>query len=117
MIRGVVAGFRTLVWAGVLLIFIIFVVATVLRQAASGTKFLGRDGESNETVFPNLPSTMFLLFRMSIGDSDWEDGTPLATLLYREFGLVFAVPYIIGVLFVTFGVFNMVMALFVETVL
>jgi len=52
-----------------------------------------------------------------VGDCTSPDGTPIAPLLVDVFGHVFTVAYVIVLCFVIFGVFNLVMAIFVENTL
>jgi len=60
---------------------------------------------------------MFVSFRCFIGDCDLPDGTPIAGHMYEFYGYRFVLPYSLMVMFITFGIFNMVTAVMVETVM
>eukprot|EP00929_Paragymnodinium_shiwhaense_P064365 TRINITY_DN3222_c1_g1_i1.p1 TRINITY_DN3222_c1_g1~~TRINITY_DN3222_c1_g1_i1.p1 ORF type:complete len:794 (-),score=107.64 TRINITY_DN3222_c1_g1_i1:152-2533(-) len=135
MVKGVAAGCRTLFWAIVLLSFVVYVFSLVLRQmlgddiknctigaetcnAEDGTgmaKYLKAD--SIDQLMGTLPRAMFTVFRCFAGDCSSPEGTPVALVLYDVYEVGFVFPYCLAFLFVTFGIFNMIVAIFVETVL
>eukprot|EP00929_Paragymnodinium_shiwhaense_P033253 TRINITY_DN18296_c0_g2_i1.p1 TRINITY_DN18296_c0_g2~~TRINITY_DN18296_c0_g2_i1.p1 ORF type:complete len:826 (+),score=145.44 TRINITY_DN18296_c0_g2_i1:100-2577(+) len=135
MVKGVAAGFRTLFWAIVLLFFVIYVFSLVLRQTLSEdiTDCIEGADTCSETLQTGLarfvapqhlrilvgsvPNTMFTIFRCVNGDCDTPRGTPFLTALQKEYGVLFIAPYCVAFLFVIFGLFNMIVAIFVETVM
>jgi Ca2+-binding EF-hand superfamily protein len=60
---------------------------------------------------------MLTVFRCFVGDCSNPNGTPLVPMLYDIHGSFFLICYIIVTCFVMFGVFNLVMAIFVENTL
>jgi len=70
-----------------------------------------------EPLFSNLFRSMLTVFRCLVGDCANPDGTPIAPLLVDVLGPAFTVGYVVVICFVIFGVFNLVMAIFVENTL
>merc|ERR1719401_1786095 len=60
---------------------------------------------------------MFHVFRCTVGDCALIDGTPTILLLTQDYGAVFACVYILMIMLVTFGIFNLIMATFVDNAL
>eukprot|EP00927_Polykrikos_kofoidii_P038333 TRINITY_DN3266_c0_g3_i1.p1 TRINITY_DN3266_c0_g3~~TRINITY_DN3266_c0_g3_i1.p1 ORF type:complete len:800 (+),score=118.95 TRINITY_DN3266_c0_g3_i1:86-2401(+) len=136
MITGIIAGLRTLFWAMVLLFVGMFALGVMLRQTA-GTKVATMPSDScrvrgtctdrelstehvaenNASLFKTVPCAMFTVFRCLTGDCSSVDGTPLSVHLYRMYGGYFLVSYWAVSIFVTFGLFNLVMAIFVDSVM
>lgn len=109
MLRGLVHGMRTLVWALALLFFAVFVVGV------GATIVLGEEGDEEEfELFYTVPDSMFTTFRCFIGDCTTSAGQPLAPLLTATFGLPFQLVYSFIVVFVTFGLFNLIVAVYIE---
>jgi len=114
MLRGLVSGLRTLVWAFVLLSFPIYALGLALKS------ILGAHSDLHPMIantVSNVPTSMFLIFRCSIGDCTLEDGTPAILTFTRQFGWVYGVVYVLTVMIVTFGIFNLIMATFVDNAL
>merc|ERR1711972_943033 len=65
----------------------------------------------------SLPWSMFTTFRCFMSDCTGPDGTPIAGHLYELYGVFFVVPYSLMIMFIAFGVFNTVTAVFVENVI
>jgi len=106
IIQGVFSGIRVLAWAIILLTFVIFVLGIIFR------KLVG----DNEPELSTVPSAMFSLFRCFTGGCDAYDGTPLTERLRSNYGASFTVGYSLVYLFVTFGIFNLIMAVFIDNV-
>eukprot|EP00929_Paragymnodinium_shiwhaense_P064366 TRINITY_DN3222_c1_g2_i1.p1 TRINITY_DN3222_c1_g2~~TRINITY_DN3222_c1_g2_i1.p1 ORF type:complete len:797 (-),score=150.81 TRINITY_DN3222_c1_g2_i1:152-2542(-) len=135
MVKGVAAGCRTLFWAIVLLFFLVYVFSLVLRQmladdikdcAIGAATCSAKDGtgmakhlqaDSIDQLMGTVPRTMFTVFRCFAGDCSSPEGTPVSLILYDVYEVGFVLPYCLAFLFVTFGIFNMIVAIFVETVL
>lgn len=107
MIHGVFAGLRVLLWAVVLLVFCIFMIAIVAR-------FMIIDDELPE--FSTVPNAMFTLFRCYTDGCAAYDGTPLPERVRTKFGDFFMIIYVFLFLFVTVGIFNLIMAVFIDNV-
>merc|ERR1719329_1779733 len=123
MIRGGLAGLRTLFWAIILLIFVIVILGLLMRQT------LGRwcEDESDlctsshlleygEQLFSDVPRACFTIFRCFTEGCASVDGTPLLVHIYENnwTGPIIVGVYILAFLVVTFGLFNLIMAVFVE---
>merc|ERR1719271_348064 len=114
MIEGVFAGLRVLLWAVVLLFFFIYLLGIVLR------KTMGESDMNHYTIndsFESVPRSMFTLFRCFTDGCTAYDGTPLQVHLFNYYGAFFMIPYMLVFLFVTMGIFNLIMAIFIDNVM
>lgn len=116
MVKGVLAGLRTLFWAIVMLVFLVYACGVLLRQTVGEQNHVMRD-EYSTVLFGTVPWSMFSVFRCFMSDCNLADGTPIAEHLYQLYGFVFVIPYFVCLLFIIFGIFNMVTAVFVENVI
>eukprot|EP00929_Paragymnodinium_shiwhaense_P099469 TRINITY_DN6111_c1_g1_i1.p1 TRINITY_DN6111_c1_g1~~TRINITY_DN6111_c1_g1_i1.p1 ORF type:complete len:823 (+),score=174.37 TRINITY_DN6111_c1_g1_i1:66-2534(+) len=135
MVKGVSSGLRTLLWAVVLLFFVVYVFSLILRQllkddiedciaeaetcnvemnTGMGKHLLPRQ---THQLFGSVPNAMFTIFRCVSGDCATPKGTPVAMVMADIYGALFMIPYCSAFLFVTFGIFNLIVATFVETVM
>lgn len=106
MVFGVLSGLRVLSWAIALLFMLIYVVAVIV------TNLLG----DNVSEFGSMVQSMSTLFRCwTDGCSDY-DGRPLPEKVRKEYGIVFVIMYMMTTTIVTVGVFNLIMAIFIENV-
>jgi len=81
------------------------------------TSILGHRSDIDPAVassVANVPTSMFLVFRCAVGDCTLEDGTPAILALTTGFGWIYGVVYILTMMLVTFGIFNLIMATFVD---
>eukprot|EP00927_Polykrikos_kofoidii_P038332 TRINITY_DN3266_c0_g2_i2.p1 TRINITY_DN3266_c0_g2~~TRINITY_DN3266_c0_g2_i2.p1 ORF type:complete len:806 (+),score=128.74 TRINITY_DN3266_c0_g2_i2:285-2702(+) len=138
MIKGIIAGLRTLFWAMVLLFMGLFVIGVFLRQtvgtlsattttAGDSCRETGSCSEKdisfehvrhhNGSLFATVPWAMFTVFRCLTDGCSSADGTPLNIHLHRMYGAGFLLPYWFTFIFFTWGLFNLVMAIFVENVM
>jgi len=112
MVKGLLAGFRTLFFAMVLLFFMIYVVAVLMTVA------FGTDNKvpliQADSLFSSVPRSMFTAFRCFTGDCETSEGTPIVYLLADAYGPPFIFGHIISTMIVTFGLFNLIMAIYVE---
>jgi len=79
---------------------------------------IGQSGERNE-YFANFRSvvwSMFTLFRCFTDGCSAVNGTPLHVHLAEELGVLFMVAYVCVFLFVTIGIFNLIMGVFIDNV-
>jgi len=107
MVYGVVSGMRVLAWAIVLLGMCIFILGCCMRMVV---------GEKRKE-FATLFSAMLTLFRCFTDGCSAYDGTPLQGHLFYEYGVIWMIAYFFVFLFVTIGIFNLIMAIFIERVL
>ncbi|CAK9015503.1 unnamed protein product [Durusdinium trenchii] len=107
IILGVLSGVRVLFWAIALLFFTVFLMGVSLRILF----------DSKEPEFTDVPSAMFTAFRcVTDGCSDYL-GAPLHERLRRVYGDVVIPIYMVLFLFVVIGIFNLIMAVFLDSVL
>jgi len=112
MIQGVFAGLRVLFWAVVLFFSFIYFVAII------AVNLIGND--ENPLIkesFGKVPWAMLTLFMCFTDGCTASNGTPLSYHLFTEYGAPFMVSYMLGVLFVIIGLFNLIMAIFVDNVM
>eukprot|EP00928_Gymnodinium_smaydae_P064206 TRINITY_DN47606_c0_g1_i1.p1 TRINITY_DN47606_c0_g1~~TRINITY_DN47606_c0_g1_i1.p1 ORF type:complete len:647 (-),score=157.82 TRINITY_DN47606_c0_g1_i1:39-1979(-) len=113
MIMGLAGALRTLLWALVILLFPIYVLSLLLTQ------YLGRVYLHDEMVqhhFSSLPRSMLMVFRCSVGDCSLNDGSPVILYLLN-YGWFYGAAYVISTMLMTFGIFNLIMATFVDNAL
>jgi len=106
MIFGVVSGMRVLLWAIVLLFVIIFFLGVIMQNIVGAA--------INE--FRTVPQAMFSIFRCFTDGCAAYDGTPLQEHLRDKYGAIFIFGYSLAFMLVTFGIFNLIMATFIENV-
>jgi len=128
MINGVIGGLRTLFWAFVLLLVLVYVLAVLLRQTTREhtncnvegpecTKFESHIAKYHEQLFGGVLRCMFTVFRCFTDGCSSPDGTPLTLHLMGTHGWIFVLTYTLFVLFIIFGIFNLIAAVFVENTL
>eukprot|EP00929_Paragymnodinium_shiwhaense_P101262 TRINITY_DN6421_c0_g2_i3.p1 TRINITY_DN6421_c0_g2~~TRINITY_DN6421_c0_g2_i3.p1 ORF type:complete len:823 (+),score=241.23 TRINITY_DN6421_c0_g2_i3:141-2609(+) len=106
MVQGVMSGVRVLFWAIVLLFFCIFLMGIVMRKLVGET----------QPEFATLEASMFTLFRCFTDGCVAYNGTPLQERLRFDYGGIWMFGYILVFLFVTIGIFNLIMAIFIDNV-
>jgi len=111
MINGALGGIRTLLWSYFLLLLPLYVVALLLRQS------LGEETEPGTGVesFSTLAGALFTSFRCLVAmDCTTSEGKPIFVLVAQAHGGGFAVLYCFTNVFMTFGLFNVIVAIYVE---
>eukprot|EP00931_Biecheleriopsis_adriatica_P120890 TRINITY_DN95990_c0_g1_i1.p1 TRINITY_DN95990_c0_g1~~TRINITY_DN95990_c0_g1_i1.p1 ORF type:complete len:317 (+),score=49.75 TRINITY_DN95990_c0_g1_i1:1-951(+) len=106
MVMGVISGVRVLMWAFFLLIALVYVFGLIML------KLVGDEEEE----FSNIWAAMFSLFRCFTDGCSAYDGTPLQERLRQKHGLLFFICYLITYILVSIGVFNLIMAIFIDNV-
>lgn len=113
MVKGLVAGIRTLTLAFTLLLSVIYVIS------GFATYTIGRSRETEELelakYFRNLPLSMFTAFRCFTGECTNDLGYPMTSMLAQKFGLPFVACYIMSYMLVSMGIFNVILAVYVES--
>jgi len=131
MIRGIMAASRCLFWAIMLLVFVIYCLGMVLRETMGQWCDPDRRGradsfctnehlaEHGPQLFSSVSRSCFTMFRCLTEGCESSDGTPLMVHVLEDgpHGFVIVLLYNVCFLIVTFGLFNLVMAVFVETTL
>lgn len=110
MIQGVFTGLRVLLWAIVLLLLLLYLLGII-----------GRTLLSHIPEFNSVPAAMFTAFRCFTDGCSSYDGKPLQELIRQQLtqdglGGLFMMLYILLFLFVTIGIFNLIMAVFIDNV-
>lgn len=112
MIRGLIAGIKTLSLAFLLLFAVLYVIAgfaTISFGTDEKTIAIGL-----ASYFKNIPATMFTAFRCFNGECVTDSGQPIPSLLAEEFGLPFILSYVASYMLVTMGIFNVILAVYVD---
>jgi len=141
MVNGVLTGLKTLCWAFVFLLVLVYILGVLMKQLIDGRSFAcsvasdvaaaavsqGTPAECSRSeeillehkqlLFSSVFRAMLTVFRCLIGDCSAPDGVPLAPHLMDALGVSFTLGYLVVTCFVLFGVFNLVMAIFVENTL
>jgi len=107
MVFGVYSGMRVLFWAMVLLVVIIYTTGVAAKNVFG----------PEEAEFETVPAAMFTLFRCFTDGCNAYDGTPLMERLRPKYGLLFVISYVCMFMLVCLGVFNLIMAIFIENVM
>lgn len=114
MINGAIGGLKTLLWSAIVISCPLFLVALILRET------LGNEvgDENGAASFSSLPKAFFTLYRcVVVGDCADETGRPIFVLASAEYGWAYAALYAATFLFMTFGLFNVIVAIYVENTL
>jgi len=113
MINGAIGGIRTLIWSHLLLAVPLYLVAMLLRETLGN---LADEGHGNGVEnFSSLSASLFTSFRCLVsGDCTTEDGKPIFLLVSKAYGFGFALLYCFASVFMTFGLFNVIVAIYVE---
>eukprot|EP00927_Polykrikos_kofoidii_P080378 TRINITY_DN7724_c0_g1_i2.p1 TRINITY_DN7724_c0_g1~~TRINITY_DN7724_c0_g1_i2.p1 ORF type:complete len:649 (-),score=109.52 TRINITY_DN7724_c0_g1_i2:111-2057(-) len=111
MVNGTLGGIRTLCWSAVIIACPVYIVAIILRESLGGEPDLGK----GEQMFRSLSSSFFTVFRCVVcGDCSTENGSPVFVLVSSNYGWGFSVLYMGTMLFMTFGLFNVIISIYVE---
>jgi len=109
-INGAVGGLRTLFWSFLLVCVPLYAVALLLRDSV-GTEA----GEHGAEFFSTMPLSFFTLFRCIVsGDCTNNKGEPLFVHITSEYGFGYGILYCLVTYFMTFGLFNVIIAMYVE---
>lgn len=111
MVKGLVGGFRTLFLSFALLFAVLYVIS------GFATMTLGRDTSLKDDLlkhFENIPSSMFTAFRCFSGECFAESGVPIAAVLAHSHGLPFVMCYTASYLLVSLGIYNVILAVYVD---
>lgn len=112
MINGLMGGLSTLCWAMVLIFIPLYVVALLLRESVETLP-----DKSGAIMFKTVLEAFFTVFRCMVsGDCSDEGGRPIFVLMTREYSWHYAVIYCTTVVLMTFGLFNVIIAIYVENI-
>jgi len=128
MLTGIFSGLQTLGWAFFILLALIWALGLCLQQVLSWEVHCDAEDQickaARKALEPQLINlggsmerSMFTVFRCLTDGCAAADGTPLMVLMWDVYGWGVIAAYVLTVLFVTFGVFNLIMAMLVEKTL
>lgn len=106
MALGLFSGLKALFWAIVLLMAVVFTMSVVTQS------FFGEVVEE----FSTIDRSMFTLFRCVTQTCETITGDPIPEALFSAFGWRFQIIYILTTMLVTVGLFNLIMAVFIDNV-
>lgn len=120
MIKGLLGGLRTLVWATLLLICSMYVIGVfscwaIGHRNLSPQVNLGTQYPSKH--FNSVLKAMFTSFRCFLGDCTDERGVSITERLTEAHGLGFMFVYCLCTMFITFGIFNLIISIYIENTL
>lgn len=114
MIRGALGGIRTLFWSIVLISLPIYAVSLFFRETLGTQQANGKGAE----MFATVPLSAFTIFRCVVGaDCTDREGWPLFPQIASEYGWGYALFYCGVEILMNFGLFNVIVAIFIENVL
>jgi len=112
MVVGLLSGLKTMMWVMLILILVVYSLAVVL------TATVGKDESFDlayrEELFSTISRSMFTIFVCLTDGCANYDGTPISLHLFDRYGTKFFIAYCFAIVVVTFGLFNLIMAIFVE---
>lgn len=132
MVKGVISGLRTLFWAVILLFIVIAILGYITRQTIGtwcSEKNMDRnmsEGENSwctdevlrdqgQQLFGTVVAASFTTLRCFTEGCASATGTPLLVHVWNNrYGEWLVLIYVLSFLSVTFGLFNLIMAVFVE---
>jgi len=116
-----------------LLLGLIYCIGVLLKQTIGSETWQGFQGcqaephvcaasesyirKHRSELFSTVFRSMFTVFRCFMDGCSASDGTPLMVHVQNSYGPLTIIFYVLVVLFVTFGLFNLIMAIFVENTL
>ncbi|CAE7759562.1 CACNA1S, partial [Symbiodinium sp. CCMP2456] len=115
-VKGLLAGIRTLALAFVLLFAVLYVISGFSAMTIGshyGDTFLD-DENTLVPYFRTIPDAMFTAFRCFTGECTTYAGEPIHYLLALEFGYPFMFLYVGCYMLVTMGIFNVILAVYVD---
>merc|ERR1712032_406770 len=78
---------------------------------------MGGFNEERKMLFSTVLLSSLTVFRCVNGDCSMSNGTPLVVWFCHAYGALFVLPYVACIIVVTYGMLNLVMALFVDSTL
>eukprot|EP00439_Symbiodinium_sp_Y106_P042251 s331_g5.t1 len=116
MVKGLLAGIRTLALAFVLLFAVLYVISgfSAMTIGSHYDAMSLTDGNTLIPYFRTIPDAMFTAFRCFTGECTTYAGEPIHYLLALEFGYPFMFLYVACYMLVTMGIFNVILAVYVD---
>jgi len=114
MITGALGGIKTLCWATLLICLPLYVVAIFYKGMLSPFAAKGQGAE----LFVDVPTSFFTLFRCIVSTECSDlSGRPIFALVSRAYGWGYGLFFCVVQLLMAFGLFNVIVAIFIENVL
>ncbi|CAK9012679.1 unnamed protein product [Durusdinium trenchii] len=112
MVKGLVAGIKTLIMAFILLFTVLYVIA------GFATMTIGNSQEVYDAdlkpFFRTIPDSMFTCFRCFTGECVNQAGAPIHAILADKIGFGFVFGYVASFMLVSLGIFNVILAVYVD---
>lgn len=112
MINGATGGMRTFLWSVLLISLPLYSVALVLTDSLKDHPSI-----PGSEMFSNVGTSFFTVFRCMVGnDCTDSEGRPIFVLITQRHSAVFGLIYCVAMLVMTFGLFNVIVAIYVENI-
>lgn len=111
MIQGILSGARTLLWACILLLVIVYIMALLCRNSIGIKR---ESGNQAEEYFNSVPRSAITVLRCSFGDCSTTTGESLPEVVIQDFGTGYGYAYAAWCFVLTVGIFNVISAIFVD---
>lgn len=117
MVNGCVAGLKTLLWSQLLLAVPLYMGALVARQALGNYPLDPEVPDLNGNKgFQTVTSSFFTMYRCFLGGECYtENGVPIFLQVIRAYGNGWGLFYYFMSAFMSFGMANVIVAIFVES--
>ncbi len=116
IMRGTFAGMRYLFWASLLMLVPIYGASVVFRDTVGEQLHTGDPAGAD--MFRTVPMAFYTIFSCTVARECLdEQGRPILHLLAHHYHWSYAIIMCLLTLFMEFGLFNVIHALFVEQVL
>merc|ERR1711971_638104 len=112
MVTGLLAGLKTMMSVMVLLALCVYALAIVLTSLVGDDDSF--DYPHKEQLFGKVADSMFTVFVCLTDGCTDPSGQPVSHFLYQKYGMLFFSAYCLTITVITFGLFNLIMAIFVE---
>lgn len=114
MVKGTLGGIKTLLWSVVLISLPLYAASLFFRETLGPFHSQGHGAEA----FRNVPMSLFTVFRCIVGGECTDvDGRPIFVSVVDKYGWSYGFVYCAVQVFMTFGLFNVIVAIFIENVL
>merc|ERR1712063_103205 len=118
MVSGLFSGMWTLLWAMILLVAFNYIMSLCMVAIVAVTPQRNDAFETDaRPLFSSVEMSMMTGYRCVTGDCTTAGGAPLLVFLLDEYGVLFAIPWILYMIVVTFGLFNLISAIYIENTL
>lgn len=115
MVNGCLGGMKTLFWSQLLMALPLYVLALVFREAFGG-KVGPDDEDTGPKGFQTVGLSFFTVYNcMVTGQCYTEGGAPIFVLLIKNWGHIWGAVYYLSSAFMSFGLANVITAIFVES--